>query len=70
MNTIIVWVLVTAGGANSNQITYSPMMPSMEVCKEFQKSVLEIKRKRVIGSDTIENGIVSECLPVKIAQTK
>lgn len=42
MNTILVWILVTVGGYNSNQVVYSPPMPDLATCQFLQKNMLEI----------------------------
>lgn len=36
MTTILVWVLVTVGGYNTNTITYSPPMSDLESCQRLQ----------------------------------
>ena len=38
MNTILVWVLITVGGANGNQVVYSPPMADQESCQRLQKA--------------------------------
>lgn len=39
MNTILVWILVSVGGFNSNQVTYSPPMPDLATCEFVQKNM-------------------------------
>ncbi len=39
MNTILVWVLVTVGGYNSNQVVYSQPMPDLAMCEFLQKNM-------------------------------
>lgn len=39
MNTILVWVLISVGGYNGNDVVYSPQMVDLESCERLQKSV-------------------------------
>lgn len=41
MNTILVWILVSIGGYNGNNVTYSPPMHELESCLRMQKTVKE-----------------------------
>lgn len=41
MNTVLVWVLVTLGGAGGDQVTYSPPMPDLATCEFLRKNALE-----------------------------
>jgi hypothetical protein len=43
MNTILVWVLITVGGSNSNQVVYSQPMVDLESCQRLEKVVREGK---------------------------
>lgn len=56
MNTILVWVLITMGGYNSNTATYSPPLADLESCQRMQKAFNDMK----IYSGT------SQCIQVKV----
>jgi hypothetical protein len=43
MNTILVWVLITVGGYNGNEVSYSPPMADLESCQRLEKVVREGK---------------------------
>jgi hypothetical protein len=43
MNTILVWILITVGGSNSNQVVYSQPMVDLESCQRLQKEVKGIR---------------------------
>ena len=59
MNTILVWVLVTATAAGSNQVfTYSPLMADLESCEFLQKQVFSM------GT----NYTKSKCVQIKIVK--
>lgn len=55
MTTILVWVLVTAGGYNSNNLTYSPPMADLESCQRVQGYV----------KDTVH---WSQCIQIRIVK--
>ena len=57
MNTILVWVLVTVGGYNSNQVVYSPPMLDLATCQFLQKTM----------SDTHIRG---RCVQIRMVGTK
>jgi hypothetical protein len=42
MNTVLVWILVSIGGYNTNTITYSPPMADLESCQRMQKSINDL----------------------------
>ena len=62
MNTILVWVLITVGGYNSNQVVYSPPMHDLATCQFLQKNVAAIV-------DTVSK-LRSQCVPIRIVVTK
>lgn len=43
MNTVLVWVLITLGGAGGDQMTYSPPMPDLATCEFLKKNALETR---------------------------
>lgn len=49
MNTVLVWVLVTIGGYNGNQVVYSPPMPDLATCQYLKKSIEEDLKQRYLG---------------------
>lgn len=60
MNTILVWVLVTVGGNNTNQIVYSPPMPDLATCEFLQKNM----------PDPSPYTIRSKCVQIRMVVTK
>ena len=56
MNTILVWVLVTVGGYNSNQVVYSPPMSDLATCEFLQKNM--------------PDNIRSKCVQIRMVVTK
>lgn len=54
MNTILVWILVTAGGYNSNQVVYSPPMPDLTTCEFLQKNMPKISSPYTIKSECVQ----------------
>jgi hypothetical protein len=60
MNTVLVWVLVTVGGYNGNQVVYSPPMPDLETCEFLKKNTYDITYSRVFG----------RCIQIKTMVTK
>jgi hypothetical protein len=59
MNTILVWVLVTVGGYNSNQVVYSPPMHDQATCEFLQKNMPET-----------HGTIRSKCVQIRMVVTK
>jgi len=59
MNTILVWILVTVGGYNSNQVVYSPPMPDQATCEFLQKNMPETPTP-----------IRSKCVQIRMVLTK
>ena len=45
MNTILVWVLVTFGGASSSTLVYSPPLPDLAICEHLQQRLSETRRQ-------------------------
>ena len=39
MKELIVWVLVTVGGYNGNEVVYSPPMPDVDTCLFLQDNM-------------------------------
>ena len=39
MKFIIVWYLISSGGYNSNQVVYSPPMPTVQDCQALAKTL-------------------------------
>lgn len=62
MNTILVWVLITVGGYNSNQVVYSPPILDLATCQFLQKNVAAIV-------DTVSK-LRSQCVPIRMVVTK
>jgi hypothetical protein len=53
MNTILVWVLVTVGGAHSSDVSYSPQVADLDSCVRMQKAADELREKlRLRGMST------------------
>jgi hypothetical protein len=59
MNTILVWVLITVGGANSTQVTYSPPLADLESCQRVQKAA-----KELTGGE--RRGSYSQCVQIQV----
>lgn len=45
MNTVLVWVLVTFGGASSSTLVYSPPLPDLAMCEHLQQSIYDARRQ-------------------------
>ena len=45
MNTVLVWVLVTFGGASSSTLVYSPPLPDLAMCEQLQKSIVATRNQ-------------------------
>lgn len=58
MNTILVWVLVTVGGYNINQVVYSPPMPDLATCQFLQNNMPDAGINR------------SKCVQIRMVVTK
>jgi hypothetical protein len=45
MNTTvaIVWILVTVGGYNGDQVVYSPPMPTREACESLKRAAQVVR---------------------------
>jgi hypothetical protein len=57
MNTILVWILVSVGGNNGNQVVYSPNFADLATCEVVRKS----------AEDSASGyRIRSQCLQVKV----
>jgi hypothetical protein len=54
MNTILVWVLITVGGANGNQVVYSPPMADLESCQRLQKAAEEVRSTRNVSAQCVQ----------------
>jgi hypothetical protein len=54
MNTILVWVLITVGGANGNQVVYSPPMADLESCQRLQKEAEALKPTSNIRAQCVQ----------------
>jgi hypothetical protein len=42
MKTIVIWYLITLGGASNNDVIYSPPLPDLATCEQLQKNIGEI----------------------------
>lgn len=60
MNTILVWILVTVGGPQLNQVVYSPPMPDLATCEFLQKNMPK----------TSPYTIRSNCVQIRMVVTK
>ena len=58
MNTILVWVLISVGGYNSNQVTYSPPLADLESCQRIQKAARELADSRF--------RVYSQCVQIRV----
>ena len=63
MNTVLVWFMVTVGGANSNQVVYSPPMEDLATCQFLKKTTEEIVPD---GSQRLR----ARCIQIKTVVTK
>lgn len=66
MNTVLVWVLVSVGGYDGNQVTYSPPMPDLVACEFLQKSASDIFTSRT----SLPGKVRSRCVQIRIVVTK
>ena len=57
MNTILVWVLVTASIQNHQPVVYSPPMATLEECQRVQTIV-----------QSTDYGIKGRCIQMRIAK--
>ena len=62
MNTILVWVLITVGGRDLDQVVYSPPMPDLSTCEFLQKNATELVPKRF--------ALRSKCVQIRMVVTK
>jgi hypothetical protein len=58
MSTMLVWILVTVGGTNSNTPTYSPPMADLESCQRLQASTKLL----------IDGPWRTQCIQIRIAK--
>ena len=59
MNTILVWVLVTFGGASSSTLVYSPPLPDLAMCEHLQQSLYQTR-----------NMLNMRCVQIRMVVTK
>jgi hypothetical protein len=60
MNTILVWILITVGGYNGNEVSYSPPMADLESCQRLKNSFNELRREGSRWSAS------SQCVQIRI----
>jgi hypothetical protein len=60
MNTILVWIVVTVGGYNGNEVVYSPPMPDLATCEFLKKSTKEYAY----------SSVNARCVQIKMLVTK
>ena len=60
MNAVLVWVLVSVGGYNSNQVYYSPPMQDLATCEFLQKN---LPRRSAYD-------VYSRCVQIKMVVSK
>lgn len=56
MTMAFVWVLVTVGGYNGNNVVYSPYLYDLESCQFLQKNLPRQER------------VYSQCVQIKVAK--
>lgn len=54
MNTILVWIFVSVGGYNGNEVFYSPPMADLESCQRLQNSSSELRRPAIIAGQCVQ----------------
>jgi hypothetical protein len=59
MNTILVWVMVTIGGYNGDQVVYSPPMPDLATCEFLKTNTREVVQR-----------VDARCIQIKMVVTK
>ena len=60
MNSVLVWILVTVGGYNGNEVTYSPPMADLATCEFLKKLVTE----------NTKSNAAPRCVQIKMVTTK